>query len=114
MKKYLSIVLVIIMTALFIGCTSKTEASEIDSPKTEYNIAYLKIPFYNQGQENTDAAQSIINHDSNFWSNSNYAYCHITDWYYSRNDTIVLYLKDGRKLQTHTENVLLMYDPDLE
>lgn len=106
MKKYISILLVLIMTALFIGCTSETKA--------DYNIAYVKIIFYNQGQENTNTLTSLQNHDSNYWSNSTYAYCHITGWDYGKNNTIILYLKDGRTMQTSADNVLLMYDPDVE
>lgn len=107
MKKYISILLVLIMTALFIGCAT-------DETKNEYNIAYVKIVFHNQGDENTTTLQSIQNHDSNYWYNGSYAYCHITGWDYGKNDTIILYLKDGRTMQTSAENVLLMYDPDVE
>ncbi len=38
----------------------------------------------------------------------------IDDWAYGDNDTIILYLDDGRTLQTATSNVVLMYEPTVE
>lgn len=110
MKKYLSILLVLIMTALFIGCASEPEAQ-----KGEYNIAYVTISFYNVWHSHTpDKLKQLQDYESFYWSDDTHTVCHITDWKYGKNNTIILYLKDGRTLQTATENVLLMYDPDVE
>lgn len=108
MKKNFSIFIILLTTALFIGCTTETK-------KNDYNIAYLSISFYNDMYKTSSSnIESLKNHESNYWTNENYAYCHISDWDFGENDTIILYLTDGRTLQTATENVLLMYEPEIE
>ena len=115
MKRYLFILSMLIVFASA-GC-AKTEESE--APKGEYNIAYVTISYYTEKQMNFDLNQketvSRFSNSSGFFGDNNYAYyCKIKDWEYGKNDTFILYLEDGRTMQTSTENVLLMYDPDID
>ena len=96
--------------------------------KGEYNLAYLTIPFLNETTRISEEDQMSRNPDyqgnintlKTYSSGYNYEalthayFCYITDWEYSKNDTIILYLKDGRTLQTSASNVLLVYDPEFD
>ena len=131
MKKLLSFTLAVLFAALTIGCTANTQTTndtDVEAPKGTYNIAYVNSYFLTEFDKNADEAQMSINPDyhgdlyrlqnlsSGYISHAvqmNY-YCYITDWEYSKNDTIILYLTDGRTLQTSTNNVILMYDPNLK
>ena len=131
MKKLLSFTFAILLTSLTIGCTANTQTSnntEIETPKGTYNIAYISSYFLTEFDKNADEAQMSLNpeyhgdlykfqsYSSGYISHAvqmNY-YCYITDWEYGKNDTIILHLTDGRTLQTSSNNVILMYDPNLK
>ena len=132
MKKLISIVLSAFIAFLAFGCNSNVNSTESEAPKGEYNIAYITIPFLTTAQFEFDSLQDSYNlesgndsyqkrtehyfdYSSGYYSgNENLSYyCKINDWEYGKNDTIILYLIDGRTIQTSTENVLLMYEPVL-
>lgn len=129
-KKILSITLILILSVLSFGCTSESNTnSEETYVKGTYNIAYINIYFYTEKDKINDEYQMSLNpeYHGDIYRLQNYSsgdissttlqmsyYCYITDWEYGKNDTIILYLTDGRTLQTSTNNVLLMYEPDIK
>ena len=129
MKKLISIIAVFVLALSLFGCTTKSNSQdETEYSKGNYNIAYVTIAFFTEIDKNRETNQMSINPDyhgdmyymetfsSGYTSNSLQMtyYCRINDWEYGKSDTIILYLTDGRALQTSTNNVLLMYDPDFQ
>lgn len=117
MKKFLSIFLTALLASLIVGCASQPE------PKKEnYNIAYVNciINFNDYYANSTDSFDSVINKYNNFDSGytisttNQFTYFKIKDWDYGENNTIILYLKDGRTLQTSVDNVVLMYETNIK
>ena len=109
MKKLLTITLAILFASLTIGCGTAHASKET------YNVAYISIAFLTTEDKDSSYIQKLNKTDSAFFRQSDDSYyCHITDWEYGKNDTIILYLTDGRTLQTSTNNVVLMYEPDIK
>lgn len=107
-------IIVILMCLMLCGCGS----SEEEYSRGNYNVAYLKIGFGILSGDFDDV--NLINHierlnstDTTTVYGDSCTLLHISDWEFSRNDTVILYIDDGRVLQTSIDNVVLMYDPNL-
>lgn len=106
MKKFL-IMLSMLMLLVSAGCTVT---------KNNYNVAYITEDFLTAHKKDTSPAyvDEMNKYTSNiFWTSDTTYYARIKSWDYGKNDTIILELDDGRTLQTASENVILMYDPDI-
>lgn len=115
MKRLFSIALAILLASLTIGCNTTTHAD-----KETYNMAYVTIPFITEDQKqhvdgngDHDFVKIINKCSSSNWYSDNNVFVYIDDWNYGENDTIVLYLTDGRTIQTASCNVLLVNEPDI-
>ncbi len=115
-KKLLAILLVIVMCFLAVGCNGTGK-------KEDYNIAYVTLYTYytdaltelSQNNEYANFDQAPTYSSWTFYNNNNATTVFlIDDWAYGDNDTIILYLTDGRTLQTASSNVVLMYEPIVE
>ena len=129
MKKFISLLFVFVLALSTIGCATTTNSSDEQEPKKgEYNIAYVNMDFFTEYDKEYEKSQTSLNpeYHGDFYQvqtqSSGYTsrslqltyFCHITDWEYGKNDTIILYLTDGRTLQTSSNNVTLVYDPDFK
>lgn len=122
MKKKCLVILSLLCVMLF-GCTSNKESNANTTiPKEKYNIAYVNciINFNDYYANGTDSFDSVIHKYNDFDSGytisttNQFTYFKIKDWDYGENNTIILYLKDRRTLQTSVNNVVLMYETLIE
>lgn len=109
MKK-LFILLSLIFVVSLIGCSSES------STKNDYNVAYVKFYtyIYDDVSFNVHYDNFTKNDGSTYTGDQSYTCLAITKWEYGSNDTVILYLKDGRVLQTSFDNVMLMHDANFE
>lgn len=113
MKKIVSLILALLTTFIFFGCATTTP-EETEYSKGKYNIAYLSFFVNNEHMSNYFDDYISKDFSSAAYGGGNITYMMIDDWEFGKNDTIILYLKDGRTLQTSIDNVVLMYDPEFE
>lgn len=109
MKRFL-IIISILMLFISSGCTTNNGYY--------FNVAYITEDFLTAEQK--DMNQTTVNDMNTYTSGLYYMnncnttyYVRIKGFKYKSNNTILLELEDGRKMQTSVENVILMYDPDI-
>lgn len=109
MKK-LFILLSLIFVVSLIGCSSES------STKNDYNVAYVKFYtyIYDDVSFNVHYDNFTKNDGSTYTGDQSYTCLAIKDWEYGPGDSVILYLKDDRILQTSFENVMLMHDANFE
>ena len=112
MRKLKIVVLsfVILVLFLFSACSSGNNADVAENQKEDYNIAYISFHIYGEFPGNLD---EMNQHLGSTYHSTSATYYHISDWKYGKNETIILYFPDGRVLQTSTNNVVLMKDPNI-
>ena len=85
---------------------------EEKSDKIEYNFAYVKFYVFLHDTELGEEhfAEDMTKFHGTFRGNTDDTVLQITDYEYCDNGTIILYLKDGRTIQTANENVMLVHE----
>ena len=112
-KKTVLFILICIICMYSIGCNT---SNNVNTAKEKYNIAYVSfyIP-YNDANISTLSGDNAKFYDLSDYTSGRVSssenvstYFYLRDWDYGNNDTIILYLLDGRTLQTSASNVVLM------
>ena len=117
MRRY-KILAIICAVGLLTACGNTQLTQEEEYTKENYNVACLKTGFgiLVGDLDNVNLVNEIeyLNSYDTAPGPSDFSkILHIRDWEFSKNDTVILYIDDGRVLQTSVDNVVLMYDPSL-